>query len=162
MKVTKLLKQDHDKVRALLKEYESAGERAHQTKRRLVEALSQEIAVHAKLEEELFYPAVAAIRGKEAKDTVREAIEEHEIVKRLLIELAELTPADEQYDAKVKVLQENIEHHAKEEEREMFPVAEEHLSDEDLEELAVELESRKELLLDEPSASLLGEDRPLA
>ena len=158
MKVTKLLKKDHDKVRALFKEYESAGERAHQSKRRLVETISQELAVHAKLEEELFYPVVKAVRAKEAKDTVSEAIEEHEIVKRLLLELAELGPEDEQYDAKVKVLQENVEHHAKEEEREMFPVAEDHLSDDELMELATELESRKELLLEEQPATLLAED----
>jgi len=110
-----LLKQDHTKVRALFKEYEDAGDRAIQTKHRLFDEIKQELDVHAAIEEEIFYPAVKRLRAEDARDLVLEAIEEHHVIKTLLKELAGLTPEDEAFDAKVKVLCENVDHHATEE-----------------------------------------------
>jgi len=143
MDATKLLKADHDEVRKLFKEYEKTGDRATSKKRELFEELRDALTVHAEIEEEIFYPAVKAIRAKDAKDDVREGFEEHKIVKTLLAELDGMKPEDEQFEAKMTVLQESVEHHADEEEEEMFKEARKGLSKERLEELGEKMEARK-------------------
>jgi hemerythrin superfamily protein len=115
-----LLKADHRKVEDLFTLFESAGERATKTKRRLVDAMITELSVHAAIEEEVFYPAVRAA-VVELEDDILEAIEEHHIVKWTLSELEDLDPKARNFDAKVTVLIENVRHHVKEEEREVFP-----------------------------------------
>ena len=74
---------------------------------------------------------------------VLEALEEHKLVKTLLGEIAALTPADDEFDAKMKVLRENVEHHVEEEETEMFPEAKKQLSDEVRNERGSRMETRK-------------------
>lgn len=149
MDATTLLKKDHDTVRELFKKYEKLGDRATASKQRLFEEIQQELEIHAKIEEEIFYPAVREARSKEAQEIVLEAIEEHNVVKTLLGEISDLTPEAEEYDAKVTVLQENVEHHADEEEKDMFPEAKKHLSKKELEQLGTEMEERKETLKEE-------------
>ena len=144
MEATALLKRDHAKVKGLFKKFEEAGDRAAQTKQRLFDEVHAELDGHAAIEEEIFYPAMQKVRSKEVQDLVLEAIEEHKVVKTLLKEIARLTPDADEFDAKMKVLQENVEHHADEEEKEMFPLAEEHLSEERRAELGQQMESRKE------------------
>src|SRR5204862_5323902 len=110
MDATELLKEDHDTVRDLLKKYEAAGDRAYQTKKGLFEEIKDELEIHSKIEEKIFYPAVKKLRSADAEEIVDEAIEEHAIVKRLLEELDGLKPQDERFDAKMKVLKDNVEH----------------------------------------------------
>jgi hypothetical protein len=143
---TKLLKKDHDTVRDLFKQYEDAGERAYQTKKQIVERISDELDIHAQIEEKIFYQAFRNVPEKEPKKLVRESFEEHLIVKRLIAELAEMGPQDAQFDAKVTVLKESVEHHAGEEERELFPDAQKLFSDERLEELGAEMQGMKQKL----------------
>ena len=152
MEATKLLKKDHDTVRDLFKQYEKAGDKAFQTKKSIFEQVKTELEIHATIEEEIFYPAVKAIRDKETKETVREGFEEHAVVKSLLAQLSEMEPEDEQFDAKFTVLSENVEHHAGEEEDEMFPDARKGLSKEALEELGARMEARKERLKGDAAA----------
>lgn len=142
----KLLKDDHKKVKKLFREYESAGDRAYQTKQRIAEQVFTELAVHTAIEEEIFYPAAKAKADKEGKELVAEGFEEHHVVKVLIDELKALSPEDEQYDAKFKVLTENVEHHIEEEEGEMLPDAEKTLKDE-LEPLGDQMQRRKEELI---------------
>ena len=87
-----------------------------------VETVLTELAVHSKLEEELIYPAIRAEIDDD--DLMDEALEEHHVVHGLLVELKKMKPSDERYDAKFTVLAENVRHHIKEEESEMFPKAE--------------------------------------
>ncbi|HKB71416.1 MAG TPA: hemerythrin domain-containing protein [Thermoanaerobaculia bacterium] len=143
MDATKLLKDDHDEVRALFKEYEKSGDRALAKREELFEQIRDALTVHAEIEEEIFYPAVKAARSEDARDEVREAVEEHRIVKTLLAELDAMKPGDEQFDAKMTVLQESVEHHADEEEKEMFKQARKNLSKDRLEALGEEMEARK-------------------
>jgi len=145
MEATALLKRDHAAVKALFEEYEAAGD-AEQMKQNLFEQIQDELDVHAAIEEQIFYPAVQEGRSAEAKDMVLEALEEHKVVKTLLEEIAALTPADDEFDAKMKVLQENVEHHVDEEEKEMFPEAKKQLSEDIRNELGARMESRKEQL----------------
>jgi hemerythrin-like domain-containing protein len=140
-----MLKEDHEKVKALFRQYEAAGDRAYQKKQGIAEAVCTELEIHTTLEEELFYPAMKRKADQDGKDLVAEAVEEHHVVTTLMDELKGLDPKDERYDAKFKVLRENVEHHIEEEEGEMFPEAEEVLGDR-LERLSQQMEQRKEQL----------------
>lgn len=141
---TKLLEEDHKRVRELFARYEDTRDRA--TKKRIVDDITRELTLHAKVEEEIFYPRFLKRRGDPQK-MVRESFEEHKIVETLLAELSKIGPHDEQFDAKVTVLQENVDHHAKEEERDLFPEAEKLLSKRELEKMGAEMEDRKDELL---------------
>jgi hemerythrin superfamily protein len=145
---TKVLQQDHDRVRELFKEYPENGKGGGRSKKEIVGDLIRELTVHTKVEEEIFYPALLARRDEEAEKIVRKSFEEHKIVERLLEELSGMTPRDEQYDAKVTVLRESVEHHAKEEEDELFEEAEGLFSDEELDAMGAEIEDRKKEILD--------------
>jgi hemerythrin superfamily protein len=145
-KATDMLRDDHDKVRALFKEYEGAGERAARTKKRIVEELTRELGVHAQIEEKIFYQAFRAVNDEDPKKIVRESFEEHKIVKTLLAELEPMAPSDDQFDAKVTVLKENVEHHADEEENDLFPAAEKLFGDEKLRDLGRQMTEMKRKL----------------
>ena len=146
MKATTLLKNDHTKVKGLFREYQQTGERALKSKSRLFEKIKQELEVHSAIEEEIFYPAVREARTRQATELVSEAIEEHATVKRLLRDISDLTPQDEDFETKMSELINDVKHHAKEEEEEMFPEAQKHLSAEELEQLGERMEERKRSL----------------
>jgi hemerythrin superfamily protein len=141
-----LIKADHRKVEQLFKEFEEAGDRAYKTKRRLVEEIIRELEVHATLEEESYYPAVAAKAKKDGKELVAEAVEEHHVVKVLRGELADLPAEDDAFDAKVSVLIENVRHHVEEEESELLPQSQELLGADELARLGEEMAARKRQL----------------
>ncbi len=135
-----LLKKDHATVKQLFtQEEEARGEK----KAALFDEIKAALGVHAIVEEEIFYPAVKKARSENVKEEVREAYEEHKQIKALLAAIGRITPADETWDAKVKVLREDVEHHVKEEEGEMFPDAKKFLHEPRLMELGAELEARK-------------------
>jgi len=115
-----LLTADHREVSEMFEQFEQLGDRATTSKEKLKDKICKALIAHTTIEEEIFYPAV---RGKieEGEDMVDEAVVEHAAAKELIQQLQEMQPDDELYDAKVKVLGEQIEHHVKEEEKEMFP-----------------------------------------
>jgi hemerythrin superfamily protein len=115
-----LLKADHKTVETLFRKFEQAGRNARKLKRKLVDQMVRELAVHAVIEEQVFYPAVRS-KADAFEDDILEALEEHHVVKWLLKELEDLAPEAERFDAKVKVLMENVRTHVAEEERELFP-----------------------------------------
>ena len=141
-----LLKADHRKVEELFEKFESA--RGGERKQALVKEICTELSVHAKIEEEVFYPAC---KGKiEEEDMLDEAYVEHDGAKVLIAELAQASPDDEFYDAKVKVLSELIKHHVKEEERPREGVfAQAREAELDLAALGERLKARKEELMKE-------------
>ncbi len=107
-----LLKEDHRKVEDLFAEFEKAS--GDGRKQKLAEEICLELSVHAMIEEEIFYPAC---EGKVEEDLLKEAYVEHDGAKVLIGEILAGEPSDEFYDAKVTVLQEQIEHHVEEEEK---------------------------------------------
>jgi hemerythrin superfamily protein len=140
MDAISMLEEDHKKIKGLFREYEKAGDNAHARKRDLYSTLRQEIEIHSALETEIFYPSVEG----EQEEEVAEAIEEHRVIERLLTELGSVDPSDEQFDAKMSVLMENVEHHAEEEEeKKMFPRAKRDLGIERLRELGERMMQRK-------------------
>jgi hemerythrin-like domain-containing protein len=114
-----LLKHDHREVEDLFKRFERAGDGAVKQKRKLVNQMIAELSRHASVEEQVIYPW-AREHIVDADDEVLEALEEHHVVKWLLWELEDLAPDDERFDAKVTVMMENVRHHVKEEEQELF------------------------------------------
>jgi hemerythrin-like domain-containing protein len=114
-----LLKEDHREVEDLFTRFERAGDGAHKQKRKLVDQMIEALSRHASIEERVLYPWAREYIEDE-DDTVLEALEEHHVVKWLLWELEDLDPADERFDAKVTVMAENVRHHVKEEEQELF------------------------------------------
>ena len=114
-----LLKDDHRTVERLFKRFESLGDNAHKSKQQVVAKIIEELSMHSSVEEQILYPAA---RESLADDSaVLEDLEEHHIVKWTLSELMKMSPTDERYDAKVKVLTELVRHHIQEEEEELFP-----------------------------------------
>ena len=138
-----MLKADHQRVRDLFKEYEAASDPS--AKREIAEEACAELEIHAQLEENVFYPAVNE-ETDEGPELVKESLEEHQTVKALIQELRHMGPDDKTFDAKFKELMRNVEHHVEEEEREMFPLAEEEL-EEDMEDLMEEMQELKEQIL---------------
>ena len=146
MEATSLLIKDHEAVKKLFEQFEAAGDAAYKLKKAIFETIKSELLIHMDIEESIFYPAVKAQPSEELKDEIREADEEHHVAKLLLAEISKMKPEDEQYDAKVTVLRENIEHHVEEEEGELFPNTRKRLDEEMLEQLGEEMEERKEAL----------------
>jgi hemerythrin superfamily protein len=140
MHALELLKEDHEKVKELFEEAE--GTEDLNEKRKIFDQILTELETHARIEETVFYPAME--KHDELKDMVLESIEEHKQIKTLLKEIDNLKSDSEKFEPKLKVLMENVEHHAEEEEEgKMFPQVEELVSEEDLEALGEELEAAK-------------------
>src|SRR5204862_4894984 len=133
-----LLKRDHQIVKELFSEYDKLGDDDLAEKDRIWSQINEELTIHAEIEERLFYPAVREVKTDEADDLISEAIEEHRIVKTLLEEMSDAEVGDDVFDAKMKVLKENVLHHAEEEEKEIFPQAKK-LSKDALDSLVIEM-----------------------
>ena len=141
MNAIELLKHDHREVEEYFEEYEDLEDDAE--KAELSAKICQALKVHAQIEEELFYPAAREATGDE--DLLDEAVVEHAGAKRLIEEIESMEVGEDLYDAKIRVLGEQIKHHVKEEEEKLFPEAER--SDMDLKAVGEELEGRKTELM---------------
>jgi hypothetical protein len=134
-----LLKADHRAVEELFEKFEKAS--GFDRKRKLAEEICLELSVHAEIEEEIFYPAC---EGKVEEDLLRESYVEHDGAKVLIAEIIKGSPDDEFYDAKVKVLQEEIQHHVEEEEKRLEGLfSQARRADLDMDALGKELAARK-------------------
>ena len=133
------LKEDHRKVEKIFEEILDTTERAEKTRKQLFAELKTALDMHTKLEETALYPALEAI--EKTHDLTLEAVEEHNVAKTLLEELESGDETTEEWTAKMTVLKENIEHHVKEEEGELFPDAEKAMSEDELSALAESMES---------------------
>jgi len=140
MDALELLKTDHKKVKQLFEKAE--GNKNDKLQKQIFEQIKAELETHAHIEETVFYPALA--KNEELKDMVLESLEEHKQVKTLLREMENLVADSEKFEPKLKVLMENIEHHAVEEEEEkMFPKIRKLMNAAALEQLGQELEAAK-------------------
>jgi hemerythrin superfamily protein len=137
MDAFELLKNDHKKVSTLFQEIEAASDQA---KKGFFNQLKSELDLHAHVEETIFYPVLE--QAPESRDITLEAYEEHKVVKELLAELAAGEPNDE-WNAKLTVLRENVEHHVEEEEGELFDKAEDVLTQDQIEELGDRMAAEK-------------------
>ena len=117
-----MLTADHKKVKKLFADFDKLkDEGSDEDKVSIVDQICNELKIHTELEEEIFYPAVR--KAIDDGDLMDEALVEHAGAKDLIAQLEDASPEDDLYDAKVTVLGEQIEHHVKEEEGDMFPKA---------------------------------------
>ncbi|MES2483975.1 MAG: hemerythrin domain-containing protein [Pseudomonadota bacterium] len=150
-----LLEADHRAVKKMFKEYdELTGSQARSAlakKQELAQRICLALTVHAQIEEEIFYPAMRqAVRETDLLD---EATVEHQTCKDLIQQIQDMSPSDDMFDAKVKVLGEYIDHHVKEERTEMFPKARA-ARKLDLIAMRGPLEARKDELMAETEAAI--------
>jgi hemerythrin-like domain-containing protein len=142
-----LLIADHREASDIFEEFENLGDRAKASKKKLADKVCKALVIHTMIEEEIFYPALrAAMKDKDMQDKLDEAVVEHAAAKDLIRQIQEMDADEDLYDAKVKVLGEEIEHHVEEEEKEMFPKVQK--SDLDLVALGQEMALRKQELQD--------------
>lgn len=142
-----LLKADHATVKELFEKFESA----RGNKKKIAEQICNELKIHAQIEEEIFYPA---LRGKiEDEDILNEAFVEHDGAKVLINDIVAGKGDEEYFEAKVTVLKEEIEHHVKEEESDMFKQA--RAAKVDLKALGEQLMARKRELLAQAKSGAL-------
>lgn len=114
-----LLIKDHKDVKEMFEQFEGLSDRSKATKKKVADQICQALTVHTQLEEEIFYPAVREAVSDD--DLMDEALVEHASAKELIEQIQSMEADDDLYDAKVKVLSEQVEHHVREEEDEMFP-----------------------------------------
>jgi hypothetical protein len=146
-----MLTKDHDNVKKMFKEYEKLKDSgSSEEKAALAAQICLELAIHAQVEEELFYPEVR--EAIDDDDLMNEAEVEHASAKDLIAQISGMDPDDEMFDATVKVLSEYVDHHVKEEENEMFAKAKK--AKVDVETLGQAIEVRKEELM----AEMAGEE----
>ena len=139
MDALELLKQDHQNVKEL---FELAEEAEGDDQRDIFEEIKTELETHARIEETVFYPAVQ--EHEELKGMVLESLEEHKQIKTLLREMDNLASDSEKFEANLKVLWENVEHHAEEEEEgKMFPKLRQIMGKQKLEQLGADLQAAK-------------------
>ena len=143
-----LLRDDHRKVEDLFEQFEKAT--GDGRKQQLALEICKELTIHTIIEEEIFYPS---IEGKVDEDLLKESFVEHDAAKVLIAEIEAGGPSDEYYDAKVKVLKEEIEHHVEEEEKPKEGLfAQTREADVDLRELGERIQTRKQALEEEIKA----------
>jgi Hemerythrin HHE cation binding domain len=143
MNALSLLMDDHKRVKKMLTEGEETTERAEKTRAEIFDRLKEEMLIHERIEEEIFYPALK--QHPRAKEIVLEGFEEHHVVDEIMGELEATDVTDEQWSAKFKVMKENIEHHIEEEEGEMFKQARSVFADGELEALGERMLELKKL-----------------
>jgi hemerythrin superfamily protein len=142
-----LLKTDHRKVKNLFARYESAGD--FTTKHLIAEQVFTELALHAQLEENVFYPAYEAMTGKNGTQLVADSRLEHEHVRELMIELQGIDLDEVEFEVKFHDLMGIVREHVAEEENAMFPEAEQMLADQ-LEDLMDQMVDLKQQLTPSP------------
>lgn len=140
MNALELMKSDHDRMKNLLEEALDTDEPRERVE--LLHKIRAELMAHERMEEDVFYPALRS--SAKAKDIVLEGYEEHHVVDLILDELLDVPEESDEWKAKLKVLQENIEHHIEEEEGEMFKQAREIFDAEMLAHLGAMMEASKE------------------
>lgn len=153
-----MLKADHAKFRTLFARLENGGSESKQ----ILSELEKELKIHSILEEELFYPTFReAANNDEQKDMYFEALEEHHVLDMILPEMKPLSADSDHFKAKATVLKELVEHHAGEEEEEMFPQAQEMLGEARMLRLGASMAERRQELEGQWESVLAGTFRKL-
>lgn len=151
MDALSLLKEDHDKVKKLLKDLDSTTERGVKTREQLFNKIKQELEIHEAIEEEIFYPALKD--HPKTKELTLEAYEEHHVVDLVMAEIEAIPFDQETWGAKFTVMKENVEHHIEEEEEEMFKQAKQVFDEDELSQLGESMAKRKQELMQQASAA---------
>ena len=137
-----LLKHDHDEVKDLFSKFEKAKDSSKQLE--LAQQVCLELTIHAQIEEQSFYPEIK--RLPEMEDMVMESLEEHRQVKEMVAKIKGLSAGDDHLEPDMKVLNEDVEHHVQEEEKDMFPQVKKGLGKDRLDRMGQTLMQQKQAL----------------
>lgn len=127
-KPIEMLKNDHRKVEGLFNDFNQTDSEKYEDKKSIAEDAFKKLKVHAKVEEEIFYPKVEKA-SDEGKEMIRDSLKEHQEIKDLVSQLESMDPEDDDYDEKFKSLEDVTKHHVQEEESKVFPFAEEKIGE---------------------------------
>lgn len=151
-----VIKNDHEEVKKMFEEYNGLGTENTERKSELADEILKALTIHTRMEEKFLYPKLKEAISPEHPMPVDEAQAEHHAAKMIMLELKVMPVTSETYDAKMTVLQENIEHHIEEEESELLPEAEKVLGGE-MDQIGKEMEEYKEDAQKNLLDKLLGE-----
>ena len=155
MDAIKLLEQQHREVEELFEQFEKVGDKNDELLMELAARIADNLAAHATIEEKIFYPSVYV---GPTMEKLQHAVEEHLSAKRVIADILDMDPTDAQFKAKVMVLQELIEHHVKEEEKDLFPKVKKLMTKEELEVIGEQMEVMfSELIQSEPRMQVPAE-----
>jgi iron-sulfur cluster repair protein YtfE (RIC family) len=147
MKVTVLIRNDHDAIKALFEKSRKASEtRTQNGKKDLFNQIRRELLIHTQVEEDVFYPALSTTSSVRADELVATAKNEHAAVQELLQELAGMSGSEKNFDAKMSAMIEQVVRHIDMEEDLIFDEARKNLPEYRLEELGLEMEDRRKIL----------------
>jgi hemerythrin superfamily protein len=146
MKVTVLLRNDHEQVKSLFEKVKKSSARNQNGRKELFNEIRREVLIHSQMEMEIFYPALAATASARATELVSRAEREHHAVEKLLQEMNLMNAMDKAFDAKMDQLMEEVSRHIDMEEEEIFDEARKNLPEFRLEELGLEMEDRRKIL----------------
>jgi len=148
MKVTVLLKNDHETVKAMFEKFnKSSAVRNQNGKKDIFNEIRRELLIHSQMEQEILYPALAGTASSRAPELVSTAVREHQAMDKLLQELTNMGATDKAFDMKMAVLMEHVMQHVEMEEEEIFDEVRKNLPEFRLEELGLEMEERRKVLL---------------
>ncbi|MGY3266408.1 hemerythrin domain-containing protein [Lysobacter sp. HA35] len=138
------LKSEHDQLRALFDQVNATTDRAEKTRLELLQKIEAALVPHAKWEELVFYPALKSRASHEQKLLWAAAMQEHRAVEQsVLPDLKACEPTSREFAGSAKVMGELLDHHAKEEERDIFAVMRELFTAQELAEMDEQYEEWK-------------------
>jgi hemerythrin superfamily protein len=147
MKVTVLLRNDHEAVKALFDKFNKpSNSRVQNGKKELFHEIRRELLIHSQMEQEIFYPALSATSSTQAAELVAQAEQEHGAIENLVEELNAMTGAEKNFETKMTELMEHVVRHIEMEEDQIFDEARKNLPEYRLEELGLEMEDRRKIL----------------
>jgi hemerythrin-like domain-containing protein len=146
MKVTVFLRNEHENLKSLFNKYKKSNTRNGNGKKELFSDIQRDILLHSQMEIEIFYPALSGTSSTTAVDLVSTAMTEHNAIEESLQELNSMSPSDQSFETKMAAMMDEVSRHIEKEEEEIFDVARKNLPEYRLEELGLEMESRRKIL----------------
>jgi hemerythrin superfamily protein len=145
MNALQLLRKDHSTVKSLFNKFDRTNKADHERRSDIFLQIRRELQIHSRTEEVILYPAIKALNG-EGRRLVSEALKDHKEIDQLLMQISRLNATDKNFNEKVEALMENVDHHIDEEEGEIFQFAEENCSEQQLRDLARQIQQQKRIL----------------
>ena len=146
MKVTVVLRNEHENVKSLFNKYKKPDMRRTNGKKELLDDIRREIMVHSQIEREIFYSALTSTSSTTAVSLVAAATEDHGAIEKLFQDLNGMNPSDRSFEAKMARMMDEVIRHIEKEEAEIFDEARKSLVEYRLEELGLEIEERRKIL----------------
>src|SRR6266516_5912361 len=146
MKVTVVLRNEHENVKSLFNKYKKPDTRSTNGKKELFDDIRRELMVHSQIEREIFYSALTSTSSTTAASLVAAAIEDHRAIEKLLKELNGVNTSDRSFDTKMARMMDEVTRHSDKEEAEIFDEARKSLAEYRREELGLEIEEQRKIL----------------